>query len=1136
MAGTGGVASNKALAPATIPPAIDASLHEHRMDQSGPLGPGRPLQPSFGYSTRPRSTDYPTSVNISTRNRSQWGRVPFETLRAVIGAYDVARMCINHKIDEIRSMELMFQPADRVDDDVEDAIDAAKAVLAYPDRELPYESWFSKWMEGAQKFDAAPLYRRRDYNGDIIGLEVVDGTTVYPYIDENGRRPAAPAPAWNQIVHGTVAGWFTTEDLIYVPFRPQDDSPFGLAPIESILLTANTDVRFQWHFLQMFTDGNVPAGFMEVPPDISDPDQVAEWQDYYDATVTGDQAKLHQIIAVPHDSKFTQTRPAAFDPKFPEWLMKRTCAAYGVVPQDLGLVSDVNRANGETQVDIQFRVNTLPWVRYVEGILTRYIQHDIGLPVKVALDTGRDKEDRLQEAQAHQIYVEMGAESPDEVRVDILGKTVDKERPTPRFYSTPRLGPIPLLSIGAVAGSIDPDTYGPAKDQKALDQPYVPPIGVVPAPGTTDEKASLAAVDAEQVAARRQLQAEQGGSPTRESGTERDARGAQREQRDAQAADDSPTQQEPDEQEQALAKSVLSGAEASELSAFREFVVGSRRRGKWRNFAFHTLPAPIAAELNRGGRAEVVAVVKARSGGASGGRTDTGPVAAGIAVQARDTGRVLMLQRGIGEDDPAAGTWEFPGGCLDDGELPQDAAKREWQEEVGCLLPEGEQTGSWASSNGVYAGFVWTIPAEDAIRIDDPRDRVINPDDPARDHVEAIAWWDPAHLAASNPALRRELAGDTGRVKRVLAAPVAKADVPGWEGSVGPSPSEYTKPHVYARDTGSGAGNCVCGMDPRDGVHVQLAPGVDNPDADPVAKAGEPDPKAQPPEQGAESAQQWPGWQYDLAATAYWAPLIAAALGGAIDADTAVHAFLATHTRSGAPDGESDEDREQRLSAAATEWLEQYRGAIQRELRTVLPGVVTDGYAIGAASGVALVDAAEAGSAATDLAADMAGWAPGNYEAAMVLISRDGTGAGLRDLLDQAQVTIKSIADSRLNELGFRLAVGATRGDSADTIAGDIRDLLTAPWRAHMIASTELARAVSAAAVDGYARRGYRETEWLTAEDQHVCPEICGLNEDAGPRRIGVPFPSGALAPPGHPECRCAPGVVISSREAEGSV
>lgn len=50
--------------------------------------------------------------------------------------------------------------------------------------------------------------------------------------------------------------------------------------------------------------------------------------------------------------------------------------------------------------------------------------------------------------------------------------------------------------------------------------------------------------------------------------------------------------------------------------------------------------------------------------------------------------------------------------------------------------------------------------------------------------------------------------------------------VPGFEGSVGPFPGEYGRPHVYARDVHSGAGNCVCGAALPDAVHTEAAPGV----------------------------------------------------------------------------------------------------------------------------------------------------------------------------------------------------------------------------------------------------------------------------------------------------------------------
>lgn len=54
---------------------------------------------------------------------------------------------------------------------------------------------------------------------------------------------------------------------------------------------------------------------------------------------------------------------------------------------------------------------------------------------------------------------------------------------------------------------------------------------------------------------------------------------------------------------------------------------------------------------------------------------------------------------------------------------------------------------------------------------------------------------------------------------------------PGHEGTTGPGPGGYRKPHVYARDVYSGAGNCVCGSGVGDWVHPEAAPGVPVPDS-----------------------------------------------------------------------------------------------------------------------------------------------------------------------------------------------------------------------------------------------------------------------------------------------------------------
>lgn len=143
------------------------------------------------------------------------------------------------------------------------------------------------------------------------------------------------------------------------------------------------------------------------------------------------------------------------------------------------------------------------------------------------------------------------------------------------------------------------------------------------------------------------------------------------------------------------------------------------------------------------------------------------PYVAGLMVRAEDTGRVLMLQRAITENDPAAGLWEPAGGHAETGESLPMAAAREWSEETGKRLPRGHLSGSWDSADGIYRGFVYDIPSEDDLDIFEGRDQVINPDgDPHGDVVEALAWWDPGQFR-DNLSLRPEMQRD---LPLVLAA------------------------------------------------------------------------------------------------------------------------------------------------------------------------------------------------------------------------------------------------------------------------------------------------------------------------------------------------------------------------------
>lgn len=68
-----------------------------------------------------------------------------------------------------------------------------------------------------------------------------------------------------------------------------------------------------------------------------------------------------------------------------------------------------------------------------------------------------------------------------------------------------------------------------------------------------------------------------------------------------------------------------------------------------------------------------------------------------------DAGRVLLLRRG---NEPRIGTWTFPGGYVDLGETPRDAAIRETFEEVRMRVTADALLGVYADEQNPIAAVV----------------------------------------------------------------------------------------------------------------------------------------------------------------------------------------------------------------------------------------------------------------------------------------------------------------------------------------------------------------------------------------------------------------------------------------------
>lgn len=197
-------------------------------------------------------------------------------------------------------------------------------------------------------------------------------------------------------------------------------------------------------------------------------------------------------------------------------------------------------------------------------------------------------------------------------------------------------------------------------------------------------------------------------------------------------------------------------------------------------------------------------------------------------------------------------------------------------------------------------------------------------------------------------------------------------------------------------------------------------------------------------------------------------------------------------------------------------FLQRAYEAIASALRAVLGKLWPEGWVLGQLAAQAAVDGLEH--------ADWRGWTPGDHGAAEAI-----AGAELRRLLDDAGIRIKSIAETRLEELADVLE--ATLASDVTTIEPDgelpprlsvgdltrqLEDVLDNPRNAELVAWTEIARAQAEAARVVYAQSGMAEVDVITAGDARVCP-ACEAAMASNPHPLG-----GAPVVPLHPRCRCA--------------
>jgi HK97 family phage portal protein len=430
---------------------------------SGWFGPLAPLAPIAPKEVAGRAFDFPSGYNITARPRS-FEPITVEDLRKLAETYDLLRIVIETRKDQIERLPWSLRVKPGKTGPGAARLDELTNFFERPDREHDFSVWLRMLLEDLFVLDSPTLWRQRRRNGELYALHPLDGATIKRVIDDWGRTPqpfeedgALVYPvAYQQVLKGYPAIDYSTRDLIYAPRNLRPGRVYGLSPVEQIVMTVCTALKRQTFTLTHFTEGNIPESLIGVPDNWT-PDQIKNFQDYWDAYFTGDLAARRRAKFVPGGvaKTFIQTKEPELKGVFDEWLARIVCCAFSVSPQ--AFVAQVNRSTGETHKEMAEEEGLRPILNWVKRLVDRVLVEDFG-ERDVEFVFGQDERiDPGEQAQILTAYVNAGILTRNEARAK-LGQAPSEDAAANELTVTTGAGATPLVAAPAhdVAKAYDP--------------------------------------------------------------------------------------------------------------------------------------------------------------------------------------------------------------------------------------------------------------------------------------------------------------------------------------------------------------------------------------------------------------------------------------------------------------------------------------------------------------------------------------------------------------------------------------------------------------------------------------------------------------------------------------------------------
>jgi hypothetical protein len=428
-----------------------------------PFGPGNPITPGAINPLRadgrpdPRRYEYQVAQNI---NITETKLVPFKTLRAAADQIDIIRRCVEviksklvgldfdivlgqdagEKIqaknggDHVRAMVTARE-------ELTEEIDRIRTFWENPDKAngLTFTDWLMIALEETLVIDALAIWPQKTVGGELYGLQILDGATIKPLLDDRGMRPMAPAPAFQQILYGfprsefsansddpQADGEFTCDDLAYLVRNRRTTSVYGQSPVERSLPLADIYLRRQQWIRAEYTDGVIPAMMFETDATWgTNPDLLRAYENILNDDLAGqtEQRKRARLLPTGLKAVMDEGYGEKFKDTLDNFLIESICGHFGVQPTEIGYNPKGGLGGAGFEAGKAGNAEALgaqPLIQWLNKMLTNLSYAYLAMPRELEFRLMPSKrQDDESSARKHQIEIISAAKTVNEGRAEL---------------------------------------------------------------------------------------------------------------------------------------------------------------------------------------------------------------------------------------------------------------------------------------------------------------------------------------------------------------------------------------------------------------------------------------------------------------------------------------------------------------------------------------------------------------------------------------------------------------------------------------------------------------------------------------------------------------------------------------------